>query len=139
MTARLLCWNQSRKSESYHHATMCVSHPHVCGNRDGYSVYLDEGHLCFTTCANKKRTVVRSSAAITGPTQFEANWNPGGEMFLKVNSKLTGKQQAGIMRREPGDSIQIGADQIQPVGNYDAPNHFSGIIENLTFKYPNGT
>lgn len=109
------------------------------GNRDGYSVYLDEGHLCFATCANEKRTVVRSSAAITGPTQFEANWNPNGEMFLKVNNKLVGKEQAGIIQHEPGDSIQIGADLVQPVGAYNAPNHFSGIIENLTFKYPNGT
>ena len=25
------------------------------------------------------------------------------------------------------------------IGDYKPPNHFSGIIENLTFKYPNGT
>ena len=109
------------------------------GNRAGYSVYLDEGHLCLATCVNKKRTVVRSSAAITGSASFEANWNPKGNVFLKVNGKLVGKAEAGIMRNEPGDSIQIGADLIQPVGNYKTPNHFSGIIENLTFKYPNGT
>ncbi|MCH7839284.1 MAG: sulfatase-like hydrolase/transferase [Planctomycetes bacterium] len=108
------------------------------GNRAGYSVYLNEGHLCFATCADKKRTVVRSSVAITGSTNFEARWNPNGEMFLKVNGKLVGKAEAGIIRHEPGDSIQIGADLIQPVGNYNVPNHFSGIIENLTFKYPNG-
>jgi arylsulfatase A-like enzyme len=109
------------------------------GNRAGYSVYLDEGHLCFATCVNKKRTLLRSSAAITGSTRFEANWNSKGAMFLKVNGKLVGKAQAGIMQHEPGDSIQIGADLIQPVGNYKTPNYFSGIIENLTFKYPNGT
>ena len=45
----------------------------------------------------------------------------------------------GDDRNEPGDSIQIGADLTQPVGNYHTPNHFSGIIENLTFKYPTGT
>jgi arylsulfatase A-like enzyme len=109
------------------------------GNRAGYSVYLDEGHLCFATCVNKKRTVVRSSAAITGSTSFEANWNSKGDVFLKVNGKLVGKAKAGVIQHEPGDSIQIGADLIQPVGNYKTPNHFSGIIENLTFKYPNGT
>ncbi|MGI9470437.1 MAG: sulfatase family protein [Rubripirellula sp.] len=109
------------------------------GNRAGYSVYLDEGHLCFATCVNKKRTVIRSSVAVTGSTQFEANWNSKGEMFLKVNGKLAGKEQAGIIQREPGDSIQIGADLIQPVGDYNTPNPFSGIIENLTFKYPNGS
>ncbi len=56
-----------------------------------------------------------------------------------MNGKLVGKAEAGIIRNEPGDSIQIGADLLQPVGNYSTPNHFSGIIENLTFKYPNGT
>jgi hypothetical protein len=40
------------------------------GNRAGYSVYLDEGHLCFAACVDKKRTVVRSSGAITGSTDF---------------------------------------------------------------------
>jgi arylsulfatase A-like enzyme len=108
------------------------------GNRAGYSVYLKEGHLCFATCVNRQRTVVRSSAAIVGSARFEANWNSRGEVFLKVNGKLVGKAKAGIIRHEPGDSIQIGADLVQPVGNYNAPNHFSGIIENLTFKYPNG-
>jgi hypothetical protein len=109
------------------------------GNRAGYSVYLDEGHLCFAACVNKKRTVVRSSSAITGSASFEANWNSRGEVFLKVNGKLVGKAEAGIIQHEPVDSIQIGADLIQPVGNYNPPNYFSGIIENLTFKYPNGT
>ena len=108
------------------------------GNHAGYSVYLDEDHLCFAACVNKKRTVIRSPAAITGSANFEANWSSKGEMFLKVNGKLVGKEQAGIIRHEPGDSIQIGADQIQPVGNYNPPNRFSGTIENLTFKYPNG-
>lgn len=109
------------------------------GNQAGYSVYLDEGHLCFAACVNKKRTVVRSSDAITGSSSFEANWNSKGAMFLKVNGKLAGKEEAGIIPHEPGDSIQIGADLNQPVGKYGTPNHFSGIIENLTFKYPNGT
>ena len=109
------------------------------GNQEGNSAYLDEGHLSFATCANRKRTVVRSSAAITGATHFEANWNPNGEMFLKVNGKLVRKAKAGIIQHEPGDSIQIAADLIQPVGNYKRSNHFFGTIENLTFKYPNGT
>ena len=108
------------------------------GNRTGYSVYLDEYHLCFAACVNNKRTVVRSSAAITGSASFEANWNSKGELFLKMNGKLVGKSAVGIIHHEPGDSIQIGADMIQPVGNYKTPNHFSGTIENLSFKYPSG-
>jgi len=109
------------------------------GSRSGYSVYLDEGHLCFAACVNKERTVIRSSAAIGESASFEAKWNPTGEMFLKVNGKLVGKANPGILNREPDNSIHIGADLHQPVGEYESPNFFSGTIENLTFKYPNGT
>ncbi len=109
------------------------------GSRSGYSVYFDEGHLCFVACVNKERTVIRSSAAITDSASFEANWNPKGEMFLKVNGKLVGKAEAGILNREPDNSLHIGADLHQPVGDYKTPNFFSGTIKDLTFKYPNGT
>ena len=108
------------------------------GNRAGYSVYLDEYQLCFAACVNSKRTVVRSSVMIIDSASFEANWNSNGELFLKMNGKLVGKAAVGIIHHEPGDSIQIGADMIQPVGNYKTPNYFSGTIENLNFKYPSG-
>lgn len=109
------------------------------GDRAGYSVYLDKGKLCFVMCVNEKRTLVRSPDAITGSANFEAKWNANGEAYLKVNGKLVDKADAGIIPKEPGDSIQIGADLNRPVGNYNTPNHFTGSIENLTFKYPNGT
>jgi arylsulfatase A-like enzyme len=109
------------------------------GDQAGYSIYLEEGRLCFAACVNKKRTVVHSPDAITGSASFEAKWNASGEVFLKVNGKLVDKADAGVIQKEPGDSIQVGADIAQPVGNYETPNHFHGSIENLTFKYPNGT
>jgi hypothetical protein len=28
---------------------------------------------------------------------------------------------------------------LEPIGNYNAPNYFTGSIENLSFKYPKGT
>lgn len=107
-------------------------------NQNGYSVYLEEGHLCFAACANTKRTVVRSSEKIEGSAEFEANWNSKGEAFLKVNGKLVERAEAGIIQEEPADSIQIGADLRDSVGDYSSPNYFSGVLENFTFKYPNG-
>ena len=109
------------------------------GKRTGYSIYLDEGDLCFATCVKSQHSVIRTSEVITGSTRFEANWNSRGEAFLKVNGKLVGKSATGVMQREPNDSIQIGADLSEPVGDYVAPNYFSGTIEDLTYKYPNGT
>lgn len=106
--------------------------------RSGYSAYLSDGHLCFATCVDGKRSVVKSPGVIRGTVPFEATWNKNGTVFLKLNQKLVGKAEPGILRHEPADSIQIGADLIQPVGDYDSPNFFSGSIENLTFRYPNG-
>ncbi|MEM8669016.1 MAG: sulfatase-like hydrolase/transferase [Planctomycetota bacterium] len=107
--------------------------------QSGYSVYLDNGHLCFATCVNGNRNVIMSPDAIATTASFEANWNSNGDVFLKVNGKLAGKTQPGILLGEPNDSIQIGADLVESVGKYTGPNYFRGTIENLTFRYPNGT
>ncbi len=107
--------------------------------RTGYSVYLDDGHLCFAMCVEGQRSVIRAAKAAAGSTQFEANWNARGEAFLKVNGKLVGRSAVGMMRHEPRESIQIGADLGEPVGDYVGPNYFSGSLEELTYKYPNGS
>lgn len=108
-------------------------------DENGYSVYLDRGHLCVVACAGSERTLVRSPQTIAGSVAFEISWNPAGEMWLKVDGKQAGKVNAGIMKQEPSESIQIGSDLGRPVGGYASPNPFTGTLENLTFKYPNGT
>jgi hypothetical protein len=61
-------------------------------------------------------------------------------MFLKVNKKLVGKAKTrALIQKEPADSIQIGADLGESVGAYRSPSLFEGTIENLVFKYPNGS
>ena len=107
-------------------------------DENGYSVYLEQSHLCFAARVDKKRTVIRSTEALAESAEFEANWNPTGEMFLKVNGKLVGKDQPGNMPGEPADSVQVGADIGGAVGNYETPNPFTGTLEDFTFKYPNG-
>ena len=60
---------------------------------------------------------MRSSAAIAGPAHFRSQLESlRAGAFLKVNGKLVGKEQAGIIPHEPGDSIQIGADLVQRAG-----------------------
>ena len=39
------------------------------------------------------------------------------------------------MTAQPGDSVQIGADLIKPVGDYDVPNAFRGTISNLSLSF----
>ena len=110
------------------------------GAENGYSVYLDRGKLCFAACANGQRVVVASPNPIAGAFDFEASWSSRGDMFLKVNKKLVGKAKTRtLIQKEPADSIQIGADLGESVGAYRSPSLFEGTIENLVFKYPNGS
>ncbi|HIO02601.1 MAG TPA: hypothetical protein EYN14_11685 [Alphaproteobacteria bacterium] len=107
---------------------------------NGYAIYMSQGLLCFATCVNGEREVVASTAPITQTVDFEANWNNKGAMLLKINKMLVSKPKTvQLLSVEPTESIQIGGDAGQQVGDYKSSKGFSGIIENLTFKYPIGS
>ena len=36
---------------------------------------------------------------------------------------------------QPGDSLEVGADLIKPVGDYEVPNRFQGVIKDLEITY----
>ena len=56
--------------------------------------------------------------------------------LLKVDGKLVAKGRApGALQVEPGDSVQIGADLIKPVGDYGNDNSFRGSISGLFLKH----
>lgn len=107
------------------------------GDRWGYTVYVKNNHLVMATCVDWKRTAVTSPEPLpSGPVRFEAFWNGSGSMQLKVEDKLVAKgTAAGVIASEPGDSVQIGADLIKPVGDYEVPFAFQGTIHELHLKY----
>jgi len=41
----------------------------------------------------------------------------------------------GTLVSDPGDSLQIGADTVQPVGDYEVDNCFEGCIANVRLTY----
>ena len=106
------------------------------GDKTGYSVYLDDGKLSFATCVDGKRTVIQSEQPLEdGAHSIEAFRQKDGRMFLKVNDELVDRGTApGGFDAEPGDSLQVGADKIKPVGEYDSPNYFRGTIRGLTVQ-----
>ncbi len=108
------------------------------GDKSGYCVYLKDGKLAFATCVRWKRTVITADEPLgEGPHQFEAFWQTDGAMHLKVDGKLVAKGHApNALQAEPGDSVQIGADLIKPVGDYENENAFRGSISRLFLKHP---
>jgi arylsulfatase A-like enzyme len=101
------------------------------GNRAGLSVYLKEGRLVFTQVVDWKRFSVQSDILSVAEHEFEAIRHSDGRMTLRVDEGSERTIQASVQPGNPGDSLQIGADTIQPVGDYEIPNAFQGTIRNL--------
>ena len=109
------------------------------GDRDnGYSIYLKDGKPTLAVCVNGQREIIESKEAFSSPVKLEMRWNPNGELFFKVDNKLIGRAQVKAIPNEPADTIQIGADTGQPIGEYSSPNRFKGSIKKLSFRYPSG-
>ncbi|MFT5497389.1 MAG: arylsulfatase A-like enzyme [Kiritimatiellia bacterium] len=123
-------------------ARVSVAHPNGVvvahgGNRWGYSLYVEEGKPAFCATTDWNRTVITATDAIDGLSHdWEVKWNREGRLELRIDQKLVAKGTApDMLTTMPGDSIQIGADLIQPVADYEVPNGFSGTIESLNLYY----
>ena len=105
------------------------------GNKEGYSLYLKEGQIVLATCVAWKRTII-SAPLGEGVRQVEFFWQQSGDMLLKVDGKPVSRGKApGFLSAQPGDSVQIGSDLIQPVGDYSAKNAFRGTISGVSLNY----
>ena len=51
-------------------------------------------------------------------------------LFVDGETVATGKAHA-LIGSLPGDGLQIGADTISPVGEYEVKNFFKGLIRNV--------
>ncbi len=110
------------------------------GDRNnGYSIYLKNGRLALATCVKGQRNIIEADEALSGPVAVEMKWNASGDLLFKINKKLVGKTKTEIIPIEPSDTIQIGADTGNAIGEYTAPNRFKGSISSLNFRYPTGT
>ncbi|MDP6507338.1 MAG: hypothetical protein QF886_27160, partial [Planctomycetota bacterium] len=94
------------------------------------------GKPTFSVCVNWKRTTITSDQPLSGDAStIAANLGHDGKMQLSINGKpaATGKA-ASSLRADPGDSLQVGADLIKPVGDYEAGNFFEGKILELKLQ-----
>jgi len=106
------------------------------GNRTGYTLYLQKGKLVFAQRAEGRRTEVSSPPLSPGAHTFDAFRHPDGGLTLKLDGREVGRAKGtGPFPSNPGDSMEIGADLIQPVGDYQSPNSFRGVIRDLKITY----
>ena len=108
------------------------------GDKEGYALYLKDSVPHFATCTNWKRTVVAAKQEVPAgkSTELEVFWAKDGNIQLKVGGELVARGKSpGKLTVQPGDSVQIGADLIKPVGDYEVPNVFRGSISELSLNH----
>lgn len=107
------------------------------GDRNGYSMYLRDGKLAFSVCADWKRTTAMSEFSIgQGAHKVEFFLAADGNFHLMLDGKkVANGKAASSITANPGDSVQIGADTIKPVGEYKSENPFHGTISDFYLKH----
>ncbi len=107
------------------------------GDRWGYAIYLKDGRPALAACVDWKRTVLVADDPIDEkPHEWEMRFNGDGRLFLRIDGRLVAQgSAAGPLRQMPGDTMQVGADLVKPVGDYQPPHPFRGVITGLTGFY----
>ncbi|MFW6163022.1 MAG: sulfatase-like hydrolase/transferase, partial [Planctomycetota bacterium] len=100
------------------------------GDRTGYALHLAGGRPAFSVCVDWKRATIAAAEPLgEGWHSVAAELGPKGSMSLSVDGKVVAQgRAAGLLLRDPGDTLQIGADTVKPVGGYRCPHPFQGQI-----------
>ena len=106
------------------------------GNRHGYALYARQGCPSFSVCADWEQTTIQAKEALgDAPVKLKAHLSSLGEMELWVDGRSVARgQAASALVADPGDSLQIGGDRVQPVGEYQTPNRFRGVLHSVTLN-----
>jgi len=106
------------------------------GSSLGYALYLKSGRLTFATRHNGKSTIVAAQGKLpSGPVSVAGRLAIDGTVTLEVAGKRVASGKApGPIPGQPIDGLEVGADKKGTVGDYEAPNAFSGTIEKVHLK-----
>lgn len=104
------------------------------GAARGYALHVQDGKLGFSVRAGGDLGVVVASEPLEpGPHKLEASFAADGQVTLKVDDKPVGEGKInGSIDRRPGEGLTVGDDGRTAVGQYAAPNAFSGKVTNVT-------
>ena len=102
---------------------------------NGYTLFVQDGKLVLGVRIARKLTVVTADQPMTaGSHQVEARLVGEGRVTLTVDDKPAGQGHTpGLIAAQPGRGLNVGNDAFG-VGDYPAPNAFSGKIEHVTVR-----
>jgi len=105
------------------------------GQANGIALFLQDGKLAFAIRNQRKLTTVISDKALPeGGHQVEARLAPEGQVTLLVDGAVAASGKGELVTTQPKEGLTIGDDGRGAVGDYAAPNEFSGKVDNVTLK-----
>jgi len=98
----------------------------------GYSLYLKDRVPHFALRLSRLLMQVRGDEPVELDewTHLAATIDPQGRLTLYVQGDQAGRLEQGhFVTQPPGDGLSVGADLRRPVGEYEAPLPFRGLIQ----------
>ena len=107
------------------------------GPADGFALTLEGGKPQFHVRAGSKlKTVTASKRAVGGWHHVVGVLTEDKQMRLYLNGEKVAEGEApGLLATNPAQGMEVGADDQSSVGNYVAPNAFSGIIDEIRLYF----
>lgn len=99
----------------------------------GYSLYLKKGIPYFAIRVSSKLHQASGSEKLgKGWSHLAGVLTPQKELRIYVNGELSGTASSpGFIAVDPGEFMEIGADDSQHVGDYTSPFPFTGLIDEV--------
>ncbi|MDB6171032.1 MAG: arylsulfatase family protein [Chthoniobacteraceae bacterium] len=104
--------------------------------KNGFALYLKDGKLAFALRIQGELTAITSNKAVgPGAHSLEARLGADGKVVLLIDGESAGEGNApGSIPSQPGEGLTVGSDGKGAVGDYSAPNDFTGKVDNVTVK-----
>jgi outer membrane protein assembly factor BamB len=104
------------------------------GPADGYALVLRDGQPRFIVRRNGDVFPATAKTKVVGKwTQVVGMLTAGKQVKIYVNGKLEKTSKAaGLLEKNPAQSLEIGADDGSAVGQYRSPYAFRGLIDQVT-------
>jgi len=105
------------------------------GSADGWSLYVVEGEIRLAVRRDRKLLLVRAKEKPAEPNVVTARIGHGGEASIAIDGREVAREKMpGLFDRFPIDGLEVGVDHDGAVGEYRAPNAFTGTIEKVVIE-----
>jgi arylsulfatase A-like enzyme len=98
------------------------------GVRFGYALHFVDGRPAFSIRNQGKLTELIAEEPVSGKVTVRASLD-GETLTLAVDSQPVAQRRSpGLLASQPGIGLYLGQDFQDPVGNYEVPSQFNGVL-----------